>query len=211
MEASHCHLDCPDPEWEEEWLQRSLNCVWHNSVWGRSARGPGEKKGHERAPPRVQTSKSGDGCLKIVMTSRCKRSSSVPDGSQPVSEASRGEHCEGTVHQLDRAETPSLIKGEVHRTTAEDSGEDQATARGDQLEAGHQNLLWKKNISELQQFSEELLKPEEEDKMLGDVDTLNSSLGGRHDLAETVQSSALRREDRTQQITEGTEECSGLL
>lgn len=172
MEASHCHLDCPGPEWEEEWLQRSLNCAWHNSVWGRTACGPGEKKRHERAPPCVQTSQSEDGCLKIVMRSRCKRTSS-PDGSQPVSEASRGDHCEGTVQQLDRAETPSLIKGEVHRTTAEDSGEDQAKARGDQLEAGHQNLL----------------EPEEEDKRLGDVDTLNSSLDGHHDLAETGQSS----------------------
>lgn len=45
------------------------------------------------------------------------------------------ENTEGTVQQLDREETPSLIKGGVHRTTAEDSGEDRAKARGDQLEA----------------------------------------------------------------------------
>ncbi|TWW80338.1 WD repeat-containing protein 75 [Takifugu flavidus] len=210
MEASHCHLDGPVPEWEEEWLQRSSNWVWHNSVWGRTACGPGEKKRRERAPPRVQTSKSEDGCLKIVMMSRRKRTSSVPDGSQPVSEACEG-HCEGTVQQLDRGETPSLIKGEVYRTTAEDSAEDHAKAGRDPLEAGHQNLLLEKKISELQQFSEEVLKPEEEDKMLGDVNALNSSWDGDHHLAETVQSSVLRRDDLTQQITEGTDKRSGLL
>lgn len=114
------------------------------------------------------------------------------------------EPCEGPVQQLDRGETPSL-KGEVYRTTAEDSEGDHAKARGDQLEAGHQNLLWKKNISELQQFSEEP-KPEDEDQMLGDVNTLNSSVDGdHHDPAETVQSSVLRPKDLTQQITDGTE------
>lgn len=97
------------------------------------------------------------------------------------------EDTEGTVQQLDREETPSLIKGEVHR-----------------------NLLLEKKISQLQQFSEELLKPEEEDKMLGDVNTLNASLDGDQDLAETVQSSVLRRDDLTQQITGGTEQRSGL-
>lgn len=106
MEASHCPLDCPVPEWEEEWVQRSPSCVWD-----RTACGPGEKKRQERAPPRVQTSESEDGRVKIVVMSRCKRTSSAPDGSQPVSE-------ENTVRDLSNSWTEKGRPSSQVRSTA---------------------------------------------------------------------------------------------
>lgn len=169
---SRCQLDPPDPEWEEEWVQGSVNCVWLNSVWGRALCALEGTKRHKAAPPCVQTSENGH--VKTVVKKRC--TSSLPGGSRPVSEASRGESCEEAVQQLHRDETPSLVKPEVPGTTAENSEEDHPKTRREQVEADHQEVLLKKEAPERQQFIEELLEPEEDAKLLAEVNTLKSSL-----------------------------------